>query len=288
MTSWITGERFLPAILLSVCNIAFLDLTIGRKEGVEKAKKAILQSAERISMRTTVKDVNAKFDSDSPEQEEDKVYDIIKLNVTVPASTVGLVIGNKGCTIKAIQEATNTYIKTPQKNREPIFEVIGQPMAVKMAKDEIMRYIVARCEDGLKLLMKDMPIADTESERRGITSKLPEEGQFTGIRPNPRSMAPMNPPWPMVSQRYSCEVTPMPHPQANCLYQPVPSPIPNQMIGQFRSVSHNVCQHKPGSTTIMIPRSRPMLPSPPIQPTSGGFITRRDDLYSLTVPSPGM
>lgn len=43
--------------------------------------------------------------------------------VRVPYRVVGLVVGPKGATIKRIQQDTHTYIITPSREREPIFEV---------------------------------------------------------------------------------------------------------------------------------------------------------------------
>lgn len=43
--------------------------------------------------------------------------------VRVPLRVVGLVVGPKGATIKRIQQDTHTYIITPSREREPIFEV---------------------------------------------------------------------------------------------------------------------------------------------------------------------
>ena len=43
--------------------------------------------------------------------------------VRVPYRVVGLVVGPKGATIKRIQQDTHTYIITPSRDREPIFEV---------------------------------------------------------------------------------------------------------------------------------------------------------------------
>ncbi len=43
--------------------------------------------------------------------------------VRVPYRVVGLVVGPKGATIKRIQQDTHTYIITPSRDREPVFEV---------------------------------------------------------------------------------------------------------------------------------------------------------------------
>ena len=47
--------------------------------------------------------------------------------VLVPLKLVGLVVGPKGATIKRIQQNTNTYIITPIRASEPVFEIQGLP-----------------------------------------------------------------------------------------------------------------------------------------------------------------
>ena len=48
-----------------------------------------------------------------------------KSKVRVPYSTVGLIVGPKGATIKHIQRTTKTTIKSPDRGAESIFEIIG-------------------------------------------------------------------------------------------------------------------------------------------------------------------
>lgn len=50
----------------------------------------------------------------------------ITLQVRVPYRVVGLVVGPKGATIKRIQQQTHTYIVTPSREKEPVFEVTGK------------------------------------------------------------------------------------------------------------------------------------------------------------------
>lgn len=66
------------------------------------------------------------------------------LGVRVPISMVGLVVGPKGATIKRIQADTGTYIVTPGRDRDPVFEVIGSPDAVEKARQHIDAYIETR------------------------------------------------------------------------------------------------------------------------------------------------
>ncbi len=64
--------------------------------------------------------------------------------VRVPYRVVGLVVGPKGATIKRIQQATHTYIVTPSRDKEPVFEVTGLPENVDAARKEIEAHIAMR------------------------------------------------------------------------------------------------------------------------------------------------
>ena len=68
---------------------------------------------------------------------------IIK-KVIVPYQVVGLVVGPKGSTIKRIQMNTSTYIVTPSRDSQPVFEIQGMPDNVDAAKAEIENYIMLR------------------------------------------------------------------------------------------------------------------------------------------------
>ena len=62
----------------------------------------------------------------------------------MPYRVVGLVVGPKGATIKRIQQTTNTYIITPGRDKEPVFEIAGLPENVEAARIEIESHIAAR------------------------------------------------------------------------------------------------------------------------------------------------
>jgi hypothetical protein len=64
--------------------------------------------------------------------------------VRVPFRVVGLVVGPKGGTIKRIQQDTHTYIITPGRDREPLFEVTGLPENVHAARVLIEEHISQR------------------------------------------------------------------------------------------------------------------------------------------------
>lgn len=66
------------------------------------------------------------------------------MKVRVPYRVVGLVVGPKGATIKRIQQQTSTYIVTPSREKDPIFEVTGMPENVEQAKREIEAHIALR------------------------------------------------------------------------------------------------------------------------------------------------
>lgn len=53
-------------------------------------------------------------------------------------------MGPKGATIKRIQQTTNTYIITPGRDKEPVFEIAGLPENVEAARLEIESHIAAR------------------------------------------------------------------------------------------------------------------------------------------------
>ena len=62
----------------------------------------------------------------------------------MPYRVVGLVVGPKGATIKRIQQQTHTYIVTPSRDKEPVFEVTGLPENVDAARKEIEAHIALR------------------------------------------------------------------------------------------------------------------------------------------------
>merc|ERR1712110_145717 len=66
------------------------------------------------------------------------------IQVRVPYRVVGLVVGPKGATIKRIQQQTHTYIVTPSRDKEPVFEVTGLPENVEAARKEIEAHIAIR------------------------------------------------------------------------------------------------------------------------------------------------
>lgn len=120
----------------------------GRKEDVGLAKAEILSAAAHFSqIRATRKNnINStlalgQMMANTPGQ--------TTIQVRVPYRVVGLVVGPKGATIKRIQQQTHTYIVTPSRDKEPVFEVTGGPENVEMARKDIEAHIEQRTGAGM-------------------------------------------------------------------------------------------------------------------------------------------
>lgn len=132
----------------------------GRKEDVAKAKREILSAAEHFSLiratrkplidnrDETVNSLNGNnFGSNGFRKVHSGPPSIpgqVTIQVRVPYRVVGLVVGPKGATIKHIQHQTQTYIVTPSRDKEPIFDVTGLPDNVKSARKQIEAHIALR------------------------------------------------------------------------------------------------------------------------------------------------
>lgn len=119
----------------------------GRKEDVNMAKREILSAAEHFSqIRASRKNnMNGSLAPGPPSN----VPGQTTIQVRVPYRVVGLVVGPKGATIKRIQQQTHTYIVTPSRDKEPVFEVTGLPDNVDAARKEIEAHIAMRTGGGL-------------------------------------------------------------------------------------------------------------------------------------------
>ncbi|VDM40646.1 unnamed protein product [Toxocara canis] len=115
----------------------------GRPEDVADAKREIECAAEHF---TQIRASRRHSQGGAPAPGHITAY------VRVPLRVVGLVVGPKGATIKRIQQDTHTYIITPSREREPIFEVTGLPHNVDAARREIEQHIYQRTGN--------MPITD--------------------------------------------------------------------------------------------------------------------------------
>lgn len=133
----------------------------GRKEDVNKAKREILSAADHFSLirasrkpsmdgstaisngtlinPASLAGIVARTQSGPP-----CLPGQITNQVRVPYRVVGLVVGPKGATIKHIQQETQTYIVTPSREKEPIFEVTGLPDNVETARKQIEAHIALR------------------------------------------------------------------------------------------------------------------------------------------------
>ncbi|NXG06782.1 MEX3C ligase, partial [Sakesphorus luctuosus] len=121
----------------------------GRMEDVAMAKREILSAAEHFSM------IRASHNKNSPPLGglpcTPNLPGQMTVQVRVPYHVVGLVVGPKGATIKRIQQQTHTYIVTPSRDMEPVFEVTGMPENVDRAREEIEMHIAMCTGSYIKL-----------------------------------------------------------------------------------------------------------------------------------------
>lgn len=120
----------------------------GRKEDVAKAKREIISAASHFTQIRASRKNNLAGGSLTPPGPPINVPGHVTIEVRVPYRVVGLVVGPKGATIKRIQHQTQTYIVTPSRDKEPVFEVTGLPENVEQAKHEIEAHIAVRTGTG--------------------------------------------------------------------------------------------------------------------------------------------
>lgn len=121
----------------------------GRKEDVAMAKREILSAAEHFSMIRASRNKNGPAVGTT--QCTPNLPGQTTVQVRVPYRVVGLVVGPKGATIKRIQQQTHTYIVTPSRDKEPVFEVTGMPENVDRAREEIEMHIAMRTGNFIEL-----------------------------------------------------------------------------------------------------------------------------------------
>ncbi|XP_028649931.1 RNA-binding protein MEX3B isoform X2 [Erpetoichthys calabaricus] len=115
-------------------------LITGRKEDVALARREIISAAEHFSMlRASRNKLGVTFTGSPPSMPGQTT-----IQVRVPYRVVGLVVGPKGSTIKRIQQQTCTYIVTPSRDRDPVFEITGSPGNAERAREEIEAHIAFR------------------------------------------------------------------------------------------------------------------------------------------------
>lgn len=143
----------------------------GRKDDVQAAKREILSAAEHFSQirasrrNSSVSSMTSNGLSGPPSP---NAPGQVTIQVRVPYRVVGLVVGPKGATIKRIQQQTHTYIVTPSRDKEPVFEVTGLPENVEKARQEIESHIALRTGG----LMDNAP--EDDFHRNGIDSGFHE------------------------------------------------------------------------------------------------------------------
>ncbi|CAL8246645.1 unnamed protein product [Lota lota] len=117
----------------------------GRREDVAMARREIISAAEHFSMIRASRNKNISLNgTGTPAPGPPNLPGQTTIQVRVPYRVVGLVVGPKGATIKRIQQQTHTYIVTPSRDKEPIFEVTGMPENVDRAREEIEAHIAMR------------------------------------------------------------------------------------------------------------------------------------------------
>ncbi|OCT66672.1 hypothetical protein XELAEV_18042924mg [Xenopus laevis] len=155
-------------------------MVTGRREDVAMARREIISAAEHFSMiRASRNKAGTAFGSAPalPGQ--------VTIRVRVPYRVVGLVVGPKGATIKRIQQQTNTYIITPSRDRDPVFEITGAPGNVERAREEIETHIAVRTGKILEYNNENDFLSSSPDS--GMESRYPENwrvhGTATGCKP---------------------------------------------------------------------------------------------------------
>lgn len=109
------------------------------------ARREIISAAEHFSMIRASRNKNTSvIGTSTPVPGPPTLPGQTTIQVRVPYRVVGLVVGPKGATIKRIQQQTHTYIVTPSRDKEPVFDVTGMPENVDRAREEIEGHIAMR------------------------------------------------------------------------------------------------------------------------------------------------
>ncbi|OQV13770.1 RNA-binding protein MEX3B [Hypsibius exemplaris] len=115
----------------------------GRREDVEIAKNEILQAAEHFTQ------IRAQRRLHPPPH----IPGQVTIQLPVPLRLVGLIVGPKGQTIKKVQQDTVTYIITPGRDKDPVFEITGCHEGVERARELIEDHVLARTGSTLEELL---------------------------------------------------------------------------------------------------------------------------------------
>nr|XP_033781189.1 RNA-binding protein MEX3A [Geotrypetes seraphini] len=117
-------------------------MVTGRREDVAMARREIISAAEHFSMIRASR--NKAAGGGGGFSSAPALPGQVTIRVRVPYRVVGLVVGPKGATVKRIQQQTSTYILTPSRDRDPVFEITGAPGNVERAREEIETHIAVR------------------------------------------------------------------------------------------------------------------------------------------------
>ncbi|KAJ1064601.1 hypothetical protein K5549_017341, partial [Capra hircus] len=110
-------------------------MVTGRREDVATARREIISAAEHFSMIRASRNKSGAAFGVAP-----ALPGQVTIRVRVPYRVVGLVVGPKGATIKRIQQQTNTYIITPSRDRDPVFEITEIETHIAVRTGKILEY----------------------------------------------------------------------------------------------------------------------------------------------------
>ncbi|KAJ8393079.1 hypothetical protein AAFF_G00067620 [Aldrovandia affinis] len=156
----------------------------GRREDVAMARREIISAAEHFSMIRASRNKNSAGGGGgggvgAPTPAPPNLPGQTTIQVRVPYRVVGLVVGPKGATVKRIQQQTHTYIVTPSREKEPVFEVTGMPENVDRAREEIEAHIAARTGWGGGGLGLAEPADDNDFHANGTDVGFELHGHVT-------------------------------------------------------------------------------------------------------------
>ncbi|XP_012673366.1 RNA-binding protein MEX3A [Clupea harengus] len=156
-------------------------LITGRKEDVALARREIISAAEHFSMlRASRNKLGVSFSGSPPTPLPGQTT----IQVRVPYRVVGLVVGPKGSTIKRIQQQTCTYIVTPSRDRDPVFEITGSPSNAERAREEIEAHIAFRT-GGIHDHNNENDCLGPDSATTGLESRLQQVWGLQGGQRKP-------------------------------------------------------------------------------------------------------
>ncbi|XP_054165748.1 RNA-binding protein MEX3B-like [Oppia nitens] len=109
----------------------------GRREDVLKVKTEILSASEHFTFVSEERKLKFKRNSDIPGS--------VSLNLLIPSSLIGLIVGRNGNTIRNIQKLTETYIETPKMvDNSSSFRITGLGSNVETAKQCIIDHVMSK------------------------------------------------------------------------------------------------------------------------------------------------